>query len=103
MIFENGNEVYYNAFGYADIAAKQPMDRNTIVQIYSMTKPITGTALMTLYEEGKFDLDDPISKYIPEFESMTVYTSVDGEGGVQASQIGPIFQVLVTCSRRQMP
>ena len=103
LIFENGNEVYYNAFGYADIAAKQPMDRNTIVQIYSMTKPITGTALMTLYEEGKFDLDDPISKYIPEFESMTVYTSVDGEGGVQASQIGPIFQVLVTCSRRQMP
>lgn len=82
LIFENGNEVYYNAFGYADIAAKQPMDRNTIVQIYSMTKPITGTALMTLYEEGKFDLDDPISKYIPEFESMTVYTGVDGEGGV---------------------
>lgn len=82
LIFENGNEVYYNAFGYADIAAKQPMDRNTIVQIYSMTKPITGTALMTLYEEGKFDLDDPISKYIPEFESMTVYTGVDAEGGV---------------------
>lgn len=77
LIFEKGTEVYYNAFGYADIAAEKPMDRNTIVQIYSMTKPITGTALMTLYEEGKFKLDDPISKYIPEFSNMTVYAGLD--------------------------
>ena len=82
LIYENGQEVYYNAFGYADIAAKKPMDRNTIVQIYSMTKPITGTALMTLYEEGKFDLEDPISKYIPEFDTMTVYAGVDAKGRV---------------------
>lgn len=82
LIFEKGEEVYYNAFGYADIAANKPMDRNTIVQIYSMTKPITGTALMTLYEEGKFKLDEPISKYIPEFANMTVYTGVDAKGNV---------------------
>lgn len=77
LIVENEKEVYYNAFGYADIKASKPMERNTIVQIYSMTKPITGTALMTLFEEGKFKLDDPISKYIHEFEKMTVYTGVD--------------------------
>ena len=82
LIFEQGKEVYYNAFGYADLNAKRPMDRNTIVQIYSMTKPITGTALMTLYEQGKFKLDDPISKYLQEFSNMTVYTGVDSKGNV---------------------
>ncbi|WP_419213537.1 serine hydrolase domain-containing protein [Maribacter sp. X9] len=82
LIFEQGKEVYYNAFGFADKEAQKPMTRNTIVQIYSMTKPITGTALMTLYEEGKFKLDDPISMYIPEFSNMTVYTGVDKNGKV---------------------
>lgn len=82
LIFEQGEEVYFNAFGYADVENKVPMDRNTIVQIYSMTKPITGTALMTLYEEGKFDLDDLIHKYVPEFNNMTVYTGVDKNGKV---------------------
>jgi len=82
LIFEEGQEVYYHAFGFADKDENIPMGRNTIVQIYSMTKPITGTALMTLYEEDKFKLDDPISKYIPEFGNMTVYTGVDAEGKV---------------------
>ena len=82
LIYEQGQEVYYSAFGYADKEAQKPMDRNTIVQIYSMTKPITGTALMTLYEDGKFDLDDPISKYAPEFSNMEVYTGVDSKGNI---------------------
>ncbi|WP_273565387.1 serine hydrolase domain-containing protein [Maribacter halichondriae] len=80
LIFEKGQEVYYNAFGYADREASKKMDRNTIVQIYSMTKPVTGTALMTLYEAGKFDLDDPLSKYAPEFENMKVYVGEDAQG-----------------------
>lgn len=80
LVFEKDKEVYYNAFGYSDIEAKKPMDRNTIVQIYSMTKPITGTALMTLYEEGKFKLDDPLEKYAPEFANMKVYTGEDANG-----------------------
>ncbi|MFH6602679.1 serine hydrolase domain-containing protein [Maribacter algicola] len=82
LIFEKDKEVYFNAFGYADREAEKPMDRNTIVQIYSMTKPVTGTALMTLYEQGKFDLDDPIEKYAPEFSKMTVYTGVDKNGKI---------------------
>jgi CubicO group peptidase (beta-lactamase class C family) len=80
LIFEKDKEVYYNAFGHADREAQTPMSRNTIVQIYSMTKPITGVALMTLYEQGKFDLDDPISKYAPEFANMQVYKGVDAKG-----------------------
>jgi CubicO group peptidase (beta-lactamase class C family) len=56
------------------------MDRNTIVRIFSMTKPITGTALMTLYEKGAFQLDDPVAKYAPEFANMQVYKGVDARG-----------------------
>ena len=80
LIYEKGKEVYFNAFGYADLANKVPMKRNTLVQIYSMTKPITGTALMTLYDEGKFQLDDPLEKYAPEFANMKVYQGVDSDG-----------------------
>ena len=58
LIFEKGKEVYFNSFGYADREAKLPMDRNTLVRIFSMTKPVTGVALMTLYEKGAFQLDE---------------------------------------------
>ncbi|HEX6070995.1 MAG TPA: serine hydrolase domain-containing protein, partial [Longimicrobiaceae bacterium] len=80
LVYENGAEVYYNAFGLADRAAGVPMDRNTIVQIYSMTKPVTGVALMTLYEQGKFQLDDPVAKYAPEFANMKVYAGESASG-----------------------
>jgi CubicO group peptidase (beta-lactamase class C family) len=82
LIFEKDREVYFNAFGYADREAKIPMDRNTIVRIYSMTKPITGVALMTLYEKGAFQLDDPLSKYAPEFADVKVYKGVDASGNL---------------------
>lgn len=82
LIFEKNKEVYFNAFGYADREVKTPMDRNTIVRIYSMTKPITGVALMTLYEQGTFQLDDPLSKYAPEFANMKVYKGVDASGNL---------------------
>jgi CubicO group peptidase (beta-lactamase class C family) len=80
LIFEKDREVYFSAFGYSDREAKIPMSRNTIVQIFSMTKPITGTALMTLYEKGAFQLDDPVSKYAPEFGNMKVFEGVDPDG-----------------------
>lgn len=80
LVWEKDREVYYNAFGFADREASIPMDRNTITRIYSMTKPITGVALMTLYEKGMFQLDDPLSKYAPEFANMKVFTGVDGAG-----------------------
>ncbi|HVG15032.1 MAG TPA: serine hydrolase domain-containing protein [Chitinophagaceae bacterium] len=82
LIFEKNKEVYFNAFGYADREAKAPMNRNTIVRIYSMTKPVTGVALMTLYEKGAFQLDDPLSKYAPEFADMKVYKGVDTSGNL---------------------
>lgn len=80
LVYEDGQEVYFNAVGYADREAEVLMARNTIVQIYSMTKPITGVALMTLYEDEAFELDDPVSKYVPEFSDLQVYEGNDAEG-----------------------
>lgn len=80
LILEKGKEVYFNTAGYADKEANIPMNRNTIVRIFSMTKPIVGVALMTLYEKGKFKLDDPLSKYAPEFSDMKVFAGTDATG-----------------------
>ncbi len=82
LIVEKGKEVYFNAFGNADREANKAFDRNTIVRIYSMTKPVTGTALMQLYEKGMFQLDDPLSKYLPEFADMKVFSGKDAKGNM---------------------
>jgi CubicO group peptidase (beta-lactamase class C family) len=82
LVFEDGREAYFGAFGQADREAGKAMNRDTMVQIFSMTKPITGVALMTLYEAGKFQLDDPVSKYIPEFANLRVYAGLDAHGEV---------------------
>jgi CubicO group peptidase (beta-lactamase class C family) len=80
LIYEDGMEAYYGAFGMADREANRPMARDTIVQIYSMTKPVTGVALMMLYDEGKFQLDDPLAKYAPEFVDVKVYAGLNDKG-----------------------
>jgi CubicO group peptidase (beta-lactamase class C family) len=81
LIFEDDKEVYFNAFGNADEGV--PMSRNTLVRIYSMTKPVTGVALMQLHEKGAFQLDDPLSKYAPEFSDMKVFAGKDANGKLQ--------------------
>ncbi len=80
LIWKDGKEAYFGAEGFADREAGRPMARDTIAQIYSMTKPVTGVALMRLWEQGKFGLDDPLSRYLPAFESMQVYAGKDGAG-----------------------
>jgi CubicO group peptidase (beta-lactamase class C family) len=80
LVYEKGSEVYFNAFGFGDREARRAMARDAIVQIYSMTKPIAGVALMTLYDQGKFQLDDPVSKYVPEFATLRVYSGTDSSG-----------------------
>src|SRR5262249_23504610 len=82
LVYEDGHEAYFGAFGHADREAGKPMTRDTLVQIFSMTKPIAGVALMTLYDAGKFQLDDPVEKYAPEFANMRVYVGMDTHGGV---------------------
>lgn len=80
LIYEGGREAYFGAFGDADREAGQAMSRDTLVQIYSMTKPVTGVVLMTLYEEGRFQLDDPLSKHLPEYAGLQVFVGADASG-----------------------
>ncbi len=71
LIARKGKIVYYKAFGSAD--ANRPFKRDDIFRIASQTKAITSTAVMMLWEQGKFQLDDPISKYIPEFKDAQIF------------------------------
>lgn len=80
LVYRDDEEVYFGAHGLADRENNVPMARDTVVQIYSMTKPITGVALMKLYERGKFKLDDPLEMYIPEFANPKVYAGLDANG-----------------------
>src|ERR1043166_7535289 len=67
-------------YGQRDQATNAPMTKDTIFRDYSMTKPVTGVAMMVLYEQGKWQPNDPISKYIPEFKNLKVFNGVDKEG-----------------------
>jgi CubicO group peptidase (beta-lactamase class C family) len=80
LVNERGKEVYFGAFGHADRENGVPMARDTVAQIFSMTKPVTGVALMRLYERGKFKLDDPLEKHAPEFADVKVYAGTDENG-----------------------
>ena len=77
LVARNGKIVYYKAFGMADNQSGRELKRDDIFRIASQTKAITATAVMMLWEEGLFRLDDPISKYIPEFKDAQVLESFD--------------------------
>ncbi len=72
MVVRNGKIVYYKSTGYNDLEAKTALAKDGIFRIASQTKAITSVAVMMLYEEGKFLLDEPVSKYIPEFDKAKV-------------------------------
>lgn len=79
-ITRHGKLVLEDAYGYVDLENKVPMPDNAIFRIKSMTKPVAGVALMILLEEGKFTLDDPVEKFIPEFANLQV-AKEDGPNG----------------------
>ena len=78
LVSRHGKIVHFSALGYADVEKRTRMQKDTIFRQYSMTKAIASTALMTLYEEGRFQIDDPISKYLPEFANLRVLRNPDG-------------------------
>jgi len=80
ILARHGKIVDYHLYGDRDAAAGTAMAKDTIFRCYSMTKPLTGTAMMILYEEGKWLPQDPISKYIPEFANLKVFNGVDNTG-----------------------
>ncbi len=71
-IVRNGHIVDFKTYGYRNLATKDPMKRDTIVRIYSMSKVITSAAVMQLVEQGKISLDDPIDRYLPELKDLKV-------------------------------
>lgn len=78
LVSRHGKIVHFSALGYADVEKHTRMQKDTIFRQYSMTKAIASTALMTLYEEGLFQLDEPISKYLPVFANLRVLRNPDG-------------------------
>ena len=77
LVARNGKIVYHKAFGMAEAESGRAFQRDDIFRIASQTKAITSTAVMMLWEEGKFRLDDPISKFIPEFKNVLIFESLN--------------------------
>lgn len=82
-IIRKGKVVQFDTYGYEDLESKDPLKENSLFRIYSMTKPIVSIGLMMLYEEGKFQLNDPLHKYAPEFKEMQVYV---GDGKMEVAK-----------------
>ena len=76
LVARESDVAHFETCGYRDAENKRPMEGDTIFRIYSMTKPITSIALMQLYERGKFQLSEPVSRYIPAFGKTKVLSGV---------------------------
>ena len=90
LIARNGRIVDWRTYGHRDLSRKRPMTRDSIFRIYSMTKTVTSVAILILMEEGKFGLDDPIAKYLPEFANTQVLSA----GTADAPELRPLRQPL---------
>ena len=75
MIARKGKLIYFEAYGNRGVDSKVKIKKNDLFRIYSMTKPVTAIAAMQLYEKGKFQLNDPITKYLPELNNLKRYNS----------------------------
>ncbi len=93
LVLHKGKEIYYNAFGFADAERGIPMQRDTIIHLYSMTKPVTAAAVMILAERGELDVWDEASRYFPEFRNSTVWSD-DGQCEIPAEREITIWDLL---------
>lgn len=91
LVIHKDKEIYFHTYGYADKEKKIPMKRDTIIRLFSMTKPITAAAVMILAERGEIDLRDAVSKYIPEYKNQQVWTE---KGLVPMEREVTIFDLL---------
>lgn len=86
LVARDGKIVDFQTYGYRDLEQRLPMERDTICRVYSMSKIITCVATLTLFEEGRFNLDDPVANYVPELKDMKVWTG----GTKDAPQVEPL-------------
>ncbi len=97
LVARHGEVVFSETLGYGDLEKKKHLTPDSILRFYSMTKPITAVAVMILYEHGLFQLDDPISAFIPAFKDMTIYRSGPAENPITEPATRPItIQNLMT-------
>lgn len=97
LIARDGKIVHLDAFGSRDVAAGLPMETDTIFRLYSMTKPVTGVAVMQQVDRGRLALNDPVSKYIPEFADMKVIVKKeDGSVELVPSEVTMTIEHLLT-------
>ncbi len=89
LIQQHGKPVYHEFIGVQDVVSKKPMTDQTIFRLFSMTKAITSVTAVMLLDEGKFKLDDPISKYIPSFANVKVGVEKINEDGSKALELAP--------------
>jgi CubicO group peptidase (beta-lactamase class C family) len=89
LVARNGRVGYHEAFGQMDLEAKKPMVKDGIFSIMSMTKPVIGVATLMMMEEGKVRLQDPISKFIPEWKNMTVAIALPAAPGARGAGPAP--------------
>jgi CubicO group peptidase (beta-lactamase class C family) len=87
LLARHGKVVEFKTYGKASLETGKPMQKDAIFRIYSMTKPITGVAMMILFEEGKWRLDDPVTRYVPEFKNLKVMVSADKDGKITAVDV----------------
>jgi CubicO group peptidase (beta-lactamase class C family) len=85
LISRDGRTAYFEAQGLSDIEAGRPMARDSCFRIFSMTKPVIGTAILMLVEAGKLQLDDPVAKFLPAFKGMSVAVPSPVAAGVSAA------------------
>ena len=78
LVARGGKIVFLDVYGDRDVQRRRPLSEDTLFRIYSMTKPITSVAVMQLYEDGRFQLDDPVSAFLPELADLRVYVSGQG-------------------------
>ena len=86
LLARYGKIAYLESFGLDNISENRSMRINTIFRIFSMTKPVTVVAVMMLFEEGRFLLGEPVSKYIPAFKDLKVYAGVT-EAGIELADL----------------
>lgn len=93
LIARHGRVVYRETYGLADREANEPMTDDALFRIYSMSKPVTGVALMILYEEGRFFLNDPVARYLPELANLKVAASTADAAGASITSDGTTTRV----------
>jgi CubicO group peptidase (beta-lactamase class C family) len=81
-VARHGTLVHNKAYGFANLETREAMNTDNLFRLYSMTKAVASVALLTLYEQGRFQLDDPLEMYVPSFKNLKVYAGQDSKGNM---------------------